>query len=63
MQKRHYAKTCSDLNLSFQNNPCTIRGIRAEISMNFGPFLIRPSEIFYVSKYCYGLVNLKPVVE
>jgi bis(5'-adenosyl)-triphosphatase len=28
----------------------------------FGPWPISPSEIFFTSKYCFGLVNLKPVV-
>jgi bis(5'-adenosyl)-triphosphatase len=28
----------------------------------FGPWTISPSEIFFTSKHCFGLVNLKPVV-
>jgi diadenosine tetraphosphate (Ap4A) HIT family hydrolase len=29
----------------------------------FGQYLVNPSQVFYRSKHCLGLVNLMPVVK
>ena len=33
-----------------------------KLDIKFGPYNITPSSIFFESKFCYGLVNLKPIV-
>ena len=33
-----------------------------KLDIKFGPYDITPSSIFFESKFCYGLVNLKPIV-
>lgn len=43
---------------SLSNN--NLNNLNNEIK--FGPWTIEPSQIFYESNLCYGLVNLKPII-